>query len=100
MLIRLRYSLPGDQCGQYGGITQPSNPLKCCSTACGSYCGASNCDEGPGGATACCSSSIDLLVCGFGCGEWGCGVAPCQIQGIKSHYINIVFFCKYKINIL
>ena len=41
------------------------NPNKCCAKECGNFCGATNCDEGPGGNKRCCGSMIpDSKVCG------------------------------------
>ena len=45
-------------CQDYGGIPHPSKPLVCCDANCGKYCGADDCNDGPGGEQACCASKI------------------------------------------
>jgi len=44
-------------CTSHLGLVHPTQP-KCCSKACGALCGATNCDTGDGGASACCYSAI------------------------------------------
>ena len=62
-------------CSDYAGIVNPTNFYKCCASTCGEFCGAQNCDQGPGGNQACCSGFYDLKICGVS-GE----MAPCIIQ--------------------
>ena len=40
-----------DECFKYDGIAIPENPLKCCASSCGAYCGALICGQGQGGVT-------------------------------------------------
>lgn len=39
-----------------------NDKVACCAKACGSYCGARNCEAGPGGKRACCKSGIPIGV--------------------------------------
>ena len=71
------YTLLYLACSDFGGILHPSGDT-CCASACGNYCGASNCHEGPGGWSACCGGSIAAS-------HYVCGVseqmAPCKLPG-------------------
>ena len=68
-----------ETCDNYGGISHPSLST-CCASACGNLCGADNCDDGPGGAEACCGGSIPS--------EHICGIsgrmAPCHLGNYNS----------------
>ena len=64
--IKLKHT---DTCKDYEGISHPSMPV-CCASSCGEFCGAANCDKGPGGSTACCASNILNK----------CGKAPCKLD--------------------
>mgnify|MGYP003309983852 CR=1 FL=1 len=71
------YTLLYLACSDFGGILHSSGDA-CCASACGSYCGAWNCDKGPGGSSACCGGSIVAS-------DNVCGVleqmAPCILPG-------------------
>lgn len=73
----LHYSIVQLQktCGDYGGIVHPNNAEKCCASTCGKFCGATNCNIGPGGAGACCGSGITAgKICGV-----SEQMAPCHL---------------------
>merc|ERR1712129_577084 len=47
-----------DPCTPFGGILHHASANRCCAAACDRFCGASNCELGPGGASACCGRAI------------------------------------------
>ena len=54
---------------------------KCCASACGDFCGAPNCDDGPGGRRSCCGSAIpDEDLCGP-----VKDTAPCTLGKFRNH---------------
>ena len=56
---------------------------KCCASACGDFCGAPNCNEGPGVSGSCCGSTIpDEDLCGS-----VKDIAPCTIGKIGYLYL-------------
>eukprot|EP00928_Gymnodinium_smaydae_P087897 TRINITY_DN72083_c0_g1_i1.p1 TRINITY_DN72083_c0_g1~~TRINITY_DN72083_c0_g1_i1.p1 ORF type:complete len:420 (+),score=79.18 TRINITY_DN72083_c0_g1_i1:47-1261(+) len=69
----------GDACARFGGILHKDG-AKCCASACGARCGSSDCEEGPGGPTACCGRAIPSA---RRCGDGGVG-APCTLRGSGS----------------
>ena len=60
-----------DRCYDFNGIpnTNWMGPHICCAKECGKFCGAPNCDAGPGGKKACCPDHIYTP----------CGMPPCEI---------------------
>jgi len=70
-----------DSCSVFNGIPHQDG-LSCCKASCGKFCGASNCDKGPGGASSCCGGVIpDDDICTV-----GTNMAPCSLknrQGAK-----------------
>ena len=69
------YPLTLDVCVQYGGVATPTIDA-CCASACGSYCGQSNCNLGTGGSSACCGGTI--ISSGSQCGYVTVS-APCYL---------------------
>lgn len=69
-----------DACTAFDGISHFDGKT-CCKASCGKFCGAGNCNQGPGGPYACCGSAIpDTAVCADG------SSAPCTLaepQGAK-----------------
>ena len=61
-----------------------SNGKVCCAANCGSFCGADNCNIGPGGPYACCSSTIKSN--GLECGSNG-QKAPCTLGSQISYLL-------------
>lgn len=62
-----------DPCHQYGGLLH-YDERTCCHSSCGFYCGAGNCNEGPGGGSLCCGDSIpDEVICSTS------KMAPCSM---------------------
>lgn len=46
-----------DPCAKYGGVIHRDGKV-CCASACGNFCGAYDCDKGPGGGSKCCAGTI------------------------------------------
>ena len=69
----------GPSCEDFGGIVHPDTPSVCCASTCGEeFCGAQHCENGEGGADACCRSHI--LPAGNVCGAED-KKAPCNLEG-------------------
>ena len=69
----------GQRCTPYNGIHHPNRMNKCCASACGEFCGAVNCNDGPGVSGSCCGSTIlDEDLCGS-----VKDTAPCTLGKIR-----------------
>lgn len=65
-------TLLGEECAStYGGSAHPTGKA-CCAKACGKFCGAVDCENGPGGPSKCCESVFSDT-----CGVDG-AKAPCK----------------------
>jgi len=76
-------------CSNFNGMYTPSG-LACCPTACGVFCGARNCDRGPGGSAQCCMAGMNQT-CGASVAKLcnhtnsgklcaGTAAAPCKLS--------------------
>mmetsp|Transcript_31027 Transcript_31027/g.60899 ORF Transcript_31027/g.60899 Transcript_31027/m.60899 type:complete len:314 (+) Transcript_31027:2-943(+) len=67
-----------DPCMPFGGILHHASGDRCCAAACDRFCGAANCELGPGGATACCGRTIPE---NLHCGQFQ--KAPCSLVAVS-----------------
>ena len=69
-------------CYDYGGVATPTADA-CCDSTCGEFCGAWNCDRGPGGSGKCCGSVIPKdQICGVD-GQ----MAPCHLGKTRDKHM-------------
>ena len=73
----------GLRCYRHGGIPHPENKFVCCPQACGRYCGAPDCHEGPGGAEQCCRNRITQS-----CNTPG-NAAPCLGRNVQKIILSV-----------